>query len=284
MKIKTVIEKIKAYHKPDAKIRPETTRDQVLYGNVNQDCTGIVTSCWASVEVINRAAKLGANLIIVHEALFWNHGDHTAWLEANNNTAYAEKKALLDEYNIVVWRDHDHIHSGIPLPDGTWADGIFYGFAKALGWEQYIEPNTSSLLTFKIPKMTAHDVANHVIDRLGLNGVRVLGDPNTEIERINVPFHILGDAKKEINQANTEGIDCFLTVELIDYTLSEYIRDASQLGLNKSIVAMGHFNLEEPGMKYVVQWLPDALGTNDIKATFVQSGDMYHYIVKHNEL
>ena len=42
----------------------------MLYGNVDQECTGIVTSCWASVDVIKYVIEKGANLIISHEALF----------------------------------------------------------------------------------------------------------------------------------------------------------------------------------------------------------------------
>ena len=61
---------------------------------------GIVTTCWASVDVI------------CHEALFWNHGDHQEWLMESQNETYKLKKQLLDETCIVVWRNHDYIQSG----------------------------------------------------------------------------------------------------------------------------------------------------------------------------
>ena len=79
MKISTIIENMKKYHKGYGTIDEEKTRDKVLYGNVDQECTGIVTSCWASVDVIKYVIEKGANLIISHEALFWNHGDHQEW-------------------------------------------------------------------------------------------------------------------------------------------------------------------------------------------------------------
>ena len=78
-------------------IEEETTRDQILYGDPHQECTGVVTTCYASVEVIRKAGEAGANLIVVHEALFWNHGDHTDWLEEAENKTYLEKKKLLEE-------------------------------------------------------------------------------------------------------------------------------------------------------------------------------------------
>lgn len=74
MKIYEVIEKIKNYSRGigmDGKqIDDEKTRDKVLYGTTDRECTGIVTTCFASVDVIRKAHELGANLIIPHEALF----------------------------------------------------------------------------------------------------------------------------------------------------------------------------------------------------------------------
>ncbi|MEB3364049.1 hypothetical protein SDC49_10975 [Lactobacillus sp. R2/2] len=71
-----------------------------------------------------------------------------------------------------------------------------------------------------------------------------------------------------------------MTMEMIDFTLAEYIRDSSMVGLNKCIVQVGHFNTEEAGMKYMVHWLPNAIETQKIPISFVQSGDMYHYIAE----
>ena len=129
MKIETIIDKIKDYHygyRNGKKIENHISRDQVLFGDPNQECSGIVVTCWASIEVIKQAIELQANLIIVHEALFWNHGDAQDWLQLQKNQTYLEKKELLEKGKIVVWRDHDYIHSGIPVSTG-YADGIFYG-------------------------------------------------------------------------------------------------------------------------------------------------------------
>lgn len=281
MKIEEVIAKVKAYHLGvwnGKVIDPTTTRDQVLYGNPDQTCTGIVTTCWASLAVIQQAAAQGANLIICHEALFWNHGDHTDWLEETSNQTYAAKVALLEANHIVVWRDHDHIHSGIPLADGTYIDGIFYGLAKQLGWAKYLINDADVLSAFKLPApTTAKAVAAHLITQLHLNGARIIGDPATPVQKIAIPMHVLGDAKAEIAKADKNQYDLFISLEMIDYTLSEYIQDASLNGQNKAIVAVGHFNVEEPGMAYLATYLPNIIGS-EIPVSFVQSGDMYHYI------
>ncbi len=283
MQIQEVINKIKAYHKGEweGKVIDEaTTRDKILYGNPNQECTGIVTTCWATVDVIKQAATKGANLIIAHEALFWNHGDHTEWLTESGNQTFLAKQQLLDEHNIVVWRDHDYIHSGIPMGDGTYTDGIFYGVADKLGWVDYICPDDiHNPLHFEIPTTTVKELAEFLVKRLHLNGVKILGNTSNTVSKVRIPFHILADAKDSIMEADQDGLDCFLTMELIDFTLAEYIRDSSMLGFNKSVIGMGHFNLEEPGMEYMIKYIPEALQC-DIPCTYIQSGDMYEYIVK----
>lgn len=300
MKIAQVIDDLISYERGEADVKElnneksigeltklghETKRDKFLYGqkHLNEECTGIVTTCWATANVIEQAHQQGANLIISHEALFWNHGDKTNWLIQNNNKTFLKKKKLLDKYGIVVRRDHDHIHSGIPVqesPDG-WADGIFYGYAQELGWTKYMKNFHGVPFCFEFPKgMTARKIGHHLINTFGLNGCRIEGNLNTSVRKAIIPMHNLGDAKELITYIDQNQIDCVLAMEMIDFTLAEYIRDSSMLGLNKSIVQIGHFNTEEAGMKYMVKWLPSAIRNDNIPISFIQSGDMYHFIAE----
>lgn len=282
MKINSIITQMMSYHKGiwhGKRIDSATSRDKVLFGNVNQACSGIVTTCWASIDVIRKAEASGANLIICHEALFWNHGDKTNWLNSSQNLTYFKKIELLKKYNMVVWRDHDYVHSGIPMPDGTFIDGIFYGFAKELGWEKYIIPDDDSLIAFRLPSpSTSDNIAHLLVDRFHLQGARIIGSPNSVVQKIDIPSHIFGNANTQIIKADQNKFDLFITLELIDYTLSEYIKDSSELYLNKTIIAIGHFNVEEAGMKYMSSYITSVIG-NEIPCRFIQSGDLYNYIV-----
>ena len=293
MKIQEVIDRIKKYSRGVSEdgtpINDETTRDQVLFGTTDKECTGIVTTCFASVEVIRKAKELGANLIISHEALFWNHGDHTDWLEEDQNKVYLRKKALLLEDGITVWRDHDYIHSGLPNGKGGWYDGIFKGFLYETGLlENYVPKIGSSVQYRGMPLelrfengITVKDLAKKIIDGAGLNGIRTIGNPDTVVHKVAIPMHQIGFADKQtISAINKNDIDCLITMELIDYTTNEYMRDGMMLGDPKAILAVGHFNVEEPGMKYMLQCLPEALETSDIPMTYVQSGDMNTFILK----
>lgn len=276
MLISEVIANVKAYcgQTWDGPIYDDTTRDQVLYGSVDVVCTGIVTTCFASADVIRRAHARGANLIICHEALFWNHGDHTCWL-ANNKT-FAAKRALLDEYGITVWRLHDHIHSGAP-ENGRLVDSIFMGLADKLGWRDYVTGNPDCPMNFTIPETTAGELARFLVARLGLNGTRIVGDADARVRTVKVPMHLIGQFDNETTAAMDAGVDCLVTMEATDFTTSEYVRDSAQLGLGKAMICIGHFNVEEPGMEYMLRWLPKASGA-DVPMSFVASGDPWTYV------
>lgn len=291
MTINDVIEAVKGYcSSMDAftgkPIDPATTRDQVTFGAEALDCacTGVVTCIWPTVEVVRRAKELGANLIISHEAIFWNHGDHRDVVAGN--ASFKAKVALLEEWDGTVWRCHDYIHAGVPLEaDGSLADGIFYGLADKLGWlDCRIERDC---MDFEIPEMLARELAAYVIERLGLAGTRVIGDMDAPVRRVRIPMHIMGHPMGDtetLNKMDAEGIDCLLAMELIDFTASEYVRDAAMLGQGKCIIHMGHFNGEEPGMEYMATWVPRALegaGLDSAKVpvSFVPMGDTYQYML-----
>ncbi|MDN6162255.1 MAG: Nif3-like dinuclear metal center hexameric protein, partial [Atopostipes sp.] len=251
MYISQVIDKIKNYHygiRNEQLIDDAISKDQVLYGDITKECTGIVIAIWPSIEVINQAIAKGANLIISHEALFWNRGDHTGWLEQSNNKTFQQKKELLDKYQITVWRDHDYIHSGIPIDD-HYVDGIFWKFAKVIGWDQYVIGDTSKYREFLIPETTVSEVARNIMTIGGLKGSKIIGEPNTKVRKVIIPSHNLGDAKAIITKVDKENFDLVLAMELIDFTLSEYVLDSNMLSQNKTILTVGHFNLEKIGMK-----------------------------------
>lgn len=284
MLIGEVIEAVKGYcggvdaftSKP---IEASTTRDQVLYGNVEQECTGVVTCIWATTDVIRRAQELGANLIIAHEALFWNHGDSREAVAGNKT--FAAKCEALDDWGGAVWRCHDYIHSGVPLVrDGKLVDGIFYGFAAKMGWRDYA--TDGSYMNYRIEERPAVELARELVEKLGLNGTRLIGDAQAAVRNVQIPMHIMGRDNDEIAHIDQDNVDCILAMEFIDFTVSEYIRDAAMLGQGKCAIHMGHFNGEEPGMEYMAEWLPNALGPEGagVPVCFVPMGDTYQYVVR----
>lgn len=276
MKISEVIEEIKAYHdgktSDGSSIDAAKTRDQILFGNQEQECTGIITCIYASIDVIRQTQQKGSNLIICHEALFWNHGDHTDFLI--DDEIYLEKKKMLEDSSIVIWRNHDYVHSGIPLNDGTYIDGIFYGLAKQLGWTSYMVPHDPML--YELPLIKVETLAEHIRDCCSYRGIRVIGNRHAEISKVWIPGHILGRDEDKLSKIANEDIECLLSYELVDFTVAEYIKDAGQLGKKKAIILLGHFNGEEPGMNYMAAYLADLF--QELPVEFISIKDMYEYI------
>ena len=92
----------------------------------------------------------------------------------------------------------------------------------------------------------------------------------------------MGNDNYLIEKINQEKIDLVIALEVVDYTLLEYIHDAYLLKEGKNLITIGHFNMEEAGMEYMIEYLPDILD-NQVTVSFVQSGDMYSYIMAENQ-
>lgn len=275
MRINEIIQALIAFHPP---IDETHTADTVKWGNAEQECTGIVVTCFASANVIRAAADLGANLILAHEPLFWTHEDDTGWL--TGSTVFSEKTGLLEDSGIVVWRDHDHIHGGDPGRDLKYMDYIFYGIMKELNWEQYKLDYPNKPLLFQIPETDAETLGRELISKLGLNGLRIMGDRHAKVSRVFLCEHIRDhdlEEKYKILKTEREEIDALIPLEVIDWTLAAFVRDCSQLGHPKVMYNVGHFNLEELGMKYMTQWLPELVG--DVPVRYIPSGDSFDFII-----
>ena len=285
MKIKEVIDRILAYH-PD--LGPEYHGcDDYKSGDPDIECTGIVTAISPTIDVIRETIRLGANLLIVHEPTFYTSADEAGWFESFPNSVYEEKKALLDAHGIVIWRDHDHMHFHRP-------DGIFEGVLRYTGWKAYAQavmPPYGGFGHFWITlpePQTVRQVAEHLMQCIGMNGCRYLGRADDLVQKIAIVGHldplmlpqpdgrtleysvqIIGDME--------QGIDLILPGETIDWTTLSYLRDAVELGRAKAMISLGHFNWETLGMRYAQDWIGELVP--EIPVTYVPAGDMFQYFL-----
>jgi putative NIF3 family GTP cyclohydrolase 1 type 2 len=278
MKIIDVIEKIKQCHVP---IDEAHTCDTVKFGDTEQECTGIVTTVCATVQVIRQAAAVGANLIICHEPLFYSNEDSQEWL--TGNSVYEQKVKLLTQSGIVVWRDHDRLHGGSPKRQRQHMDLVFYGIMQELGWQDYLIGFPQKPLLYEIPETTTDALAAQLVAKLNLTGARIVGNRDAKIRRVFFCEHVNGSSWggrqpdcEAIREIETGCYDAMIPFEIIDWTLSAYVRDAAQLGQNKVLIEMGHFNVEELAMKYLAKWLKETVGLHE-PIHFIQAGDSFSY-------
>lgn len=268
MKIQDAIDKLLAYHPT---LDREVTCDGFKCGNPEDELTGIVTTCCASVDVIRKAAELGANLILTHEPTFYTHFDPIDWLQGKN-PIFDEKWKLCQENGIAIFRDHDHIHAHNP-------DGIFTGVMKELGWESYLACDPAKPMRFVIPPKTVRELALELKEKIGLNGVRVIGNMDAVVTNVAMGGHIMA---QNHDMAATElfareDVDVLIPGEVIDWTTVACARDAGQLGMNKAIINLGHFSWEELGMKHAAGWMAELID-HAVPVTFVPSVDMYQFL------
>jgi len=238
------------------------TVDTIKSGDDGVEVKGIVTTMFATIDVIRQTAALGANFIIAHEPTFYNHRDETAWLDKDQ--VFQFKDDLLKKYGIVVWRFHDYWHTHRP-------DGVQMGVLTKLGWQNYYNAENPRIIA--VPSTTLGEVIKHAKKSLGIRQVRFIGDPKQVCKRIALMPGAAG-GRPQIQLLQAEKPDVLIVGEVAEWETAEYIRDAQAMKLPMSLIVLGHAESEEPGMEWLVPWLQPKV--SDIKVTNVPS----HYPFK----
>ncbi|HLT79528.1 MAG TPA: Nif3-like dinuclear metal center hexameric protein [Cyclobacteriaceae bacterium] len=236
------------------------TVDTLKAGRADQEVKGIVTTMFATVDVIKKCAELGANFIIAHEPTFYNHLDETDFL--SDDAVYRYKANLLREHGIAVWRFHDYLHRHRP-------DGVYMGFLQRLGWEQhYVESST----VITLPETRLDEIIRHAKRSLGIHAVKVVGEPDQLCRRVAIMPGAWG-GRPHLAVMKREKPDLLICGEVNEWETTEYVRDARAMGMQTSLIVLGHVLSEEPGMEWVAPWLKPIVG--GINVTHVPSGDPY---------
>lgn len=269
MTIQEVINAVLAYH-PD--LGDRKTCDVAVGGDPNVECTGILVSIAPTMPIVRKAIELGANFIFVHEPTFYSgYDDDCGWLEGNE--VYEEKLAILKEHNIVVFRDHDHIHCHQP-------DGIFHYLIKQLGWTDYVVPGSREM-EIVLPETTLGELTRQVKEAMHLDHIRFIGNPDAKVSTVGFCGHLLpgphtGWSNNDQLKASWK-YDVVIPGETVDWTAPLYYYDAAQLGKNKGMIIPGHFVQEEAGMRWAPEWLRPLVG-DELPITFAAAGDLFSYM------
>ncbi|MGO9239866.1 MAG: Nif3-like dinuclear metal center hexameric protein [Bryobacteraceae bacterium] len=217
------------------------TVDTFKAGDPDTPVVGIATSFMATLDVLQRAAAAGRNLIVSHEPTFYNHLDQTGDLV--NDPIYKFKLAFIEQHKLVIWRFHDHWHARQP-------DAVLTGMARRLGWEQYQAAGQQWLYT--LPATTLGELAREIQDRLKVHALRAIGDPQSPVSRVALSPGAAGlmAAVRTLPQA-----DVYVCGEATEWEGIEYARDTIAAGQKKGMILAGHQVTEEPGMDLCAQWL-----------------------------
>lgn len=223
--------------------REQTYRDTFKFGGPDTVVTGIATTAFASMDVIERAGATGLNLIIPHEVTYWNDRDDTALV--SRDPLYARKVELMTKYKVAVFRIHDHMHAQRP-------DFTFVGSARDVGLDSKWETAPGSH-RFVIPETTLGELAASVQKHTGARALRVVGDPSAKVTRVLLgvgyatPPTAAPDVEVVISGEQQEADG--------NFDSPEYVLDAMAVGVTKAWIMLGHTVSEEAGMLEMAQWI-----------------------------
>jgi putative NIF3 family GTP cyclohydrolase 1 type 2 len=238
-----------------------STRDRFKFGGPDTVVTGIATTFMGTFEAIRKASDQGLNMIIPHEDTFWNDADNTSIVE--NDPTYKIKVEFMAKNNIVVFRNHDHMHRQRP-------DFTFSGTAREVGLDPMTETAPDSR-RYIIPETTLGELAARVRKIRGDEAIRVVGDPNARIRRVAVGA---GMATPSVQPAD---IDVVIGGEQREiegtFDSPEYVMDAATLGVPKGWIIIGHNMSEESGMQEFADWLRPIVP--EVKVKHVRAGAVY---------
>jgi putative NIF3 family GTP cyclohydrolase 1 type 2 len=239
------------------------TVDTFKAGDPDTPVTGIAVTMMATLDVLQRAAATGKNLIITHEPTFYNHLDQTKSLEQQQDAVLAAKQAFLAQHKLVIWRFHDHWHARKP-------DGILLGMTHALGWEKFQDPNDEHLFT--LPETTLDGLAGSIKEKLHIRVLRVVGDPQLRISRAAFLPGAAGSAR-QIQALERPDVEALLIGETQEWETVEYVADAATEHRRKALIILGHIPSEQAGMEECTRWLRGFI--SEVPVEFVAAAEPF---------
>lgn len=254
-----VLERIKA--KVGIPWRAQTV-DNFIAGSAETPVKGIATTMMATLDVVQRAAAAGKNLIITHESTYFSHQDRTDNLQ--QDATYQFKRDFLNRNNMAVLHFHDHWHGLKPM------DGVAVGMMRELGWEKFNDPQ--NFRQYNFPGLPLAKLAKELETKLRIRTLRVVGDPNLNVKRALASWGncSLFPGAPFISR---EGVDVLIIGETNEWELVEYVQDMVSSGQKKALIVLGHIVSEQAGMKYCAEWLKGFI--SEVPIEFVAAAEPF---------
>ena len=237
----------------------ENTVDKFKLGDHEREVTKVALCFIATPNLIRQAAEWGAEMIITHEPTYYDHLD--------NMTDYKfakMKKQLLEDNNLILFRYHDHPHT----VDGR--DLFSEGFIDSIGWEgKFEDPLT---FVFDTPKSPREMVAE-MEERLDVHHFRVAGELDRPSKKVALLLGARGGEWREF--LLSEDVDVAIGGEVCEWAFCEGARDATELGIPKTAIAMGHCASERDGMKYITKLICEKFADSGIEFKYIECGETF---------
>ena len=248
------------------------TADTFKAGDPSTVVTGIATTSLATIDVMRRAVKAGANMIITSGPTFYSRADRptppagrgrgAAATPPPPDPVFAAKNEFITTNKLVVWRFSDHWRLRTPNPFTT-------GLIDALEWTKYRA--TEDPQTVTVPSITLDRLVQDVNRKLNARGgMRIVGDRQMRIRRIGF---LPGSVPIQTTLSVLPRVDALIAGEIREWESSEYARDTVSEGLPRALILLGRTLSEDPGMRTCAQWLETIVP--DVRCRWMPVGDPY---------
>jgi len=240
----------------------DRTCDTVKAGDTEKELKKVAISMFATIDTFKKVKEWGADMLIVHEPTYYDHYE-----EMLSNPVTEAKKKLIEESGIVVFRFHDYMHH-------REIDQIPEGELHYLGLKGKLE-NTPYFASYKYrldEPITTLELAKLIEEKLNIKHVKIAGERNKKSTNLALCFGTPGGVYDLLRD---EDIEIVLTGETCEWMLCEYARDAAALGINKSMIVMGHIGSERDGMRLLAERLSKKHTSFETK--YFECGECYTY-------
>ena len=247
--------------------RPETI-DGIKAGDPATAVKGVVTTSMATLDVLQRAVKAGANVVVTALPTFYSRADAATpaagrgGAPAPPDRVFAAKRDFIAANNLVVVRlsDHWRLRSPDPRLEGT---------ASALGWTGNGAFGAAN--QFNVSELTLDALAATVKKAFqSRGGIRVVGDPQARVQRVGL---LPGTTPIQAALELLPQVDVIIAGEVREWESVEYARDVVFSGQKRGLILVGRVVSEEPGMAACAAWLKTF--TPEVSVQHLAAGDPY---------
>ncbi|MBR4940644.1 MAG: Nif3-like dinuclear metal center hexameric protein [Clostridia bacterium] len=240
----------------------ERTCDTKKCGDENVEVKKVAVAMFGTLGVVKAAKEWGAELLVVHEPLYYTHMD-----EHTDEKIECAKRKIIEDSGLCIFRYHDYPHSA---PTDLIADGMQANMGLE-GETEYTDVFDLRRIHLTKP-MSPREIALTLEKNLGIARVRICGALDEPCERVSCMFGTPGRVYEELRN---DSCQVMLTGEGSEIGLGEYCRDAADLGFKKAVIFMGHIGSERDGMMLVADMINSRI--SGVEAKYFECGEVCRY-------
>ncbi|MGM0523466.1 MAG: Nif3-like dinuclear metal center hexameric protein [Bacillota bacterium] len=244
---------------------PEGGVDELLYGDISNKVTGIAVMFMPTIRVLQEATQLNCNLILTHEGVFFHH-----WKAPHiKDAVYEEKEVHIQKLGMNIFRFHDLIH--MYKPDKITAALTDTLFPDVMS--KQIFPTYTVIELSKAQSLLS--LRTQIKATLQLPTYRYVGKDQHQIKRIGLFVGYRGNGEHVIPTFEDDQVDLAIYGEGFEWETPEYVRDSLETSLPKSLIILGHYASEAPGMALFAEELAQSFP--DVPVHYIDSGSPFSY-------